>query len=59
MKRNEKKVNRMETEEMVGKTNYQLSAFDLDKVEELETALAPGGVGFGCGCSGIFGAYCG
>lgn len=38
---------------------YKLNAFDLDAVEELETAIAPGGFGFGCGCNGIFGAYCG
>lgn len=55
MKATEEKKSMATTE----KANYQLSSFSLDKVEELETAIAPGGVGFGCGCKGIFGAYCG
>lgn len=38
---------------------YELTEVDLSSVEELETAIAPGGVGFGCGCGGWFGAYCG
>ena len=44
---------------VVKMSNYELTAFNLDKVEELETAIAPGGFGFGCGCKGVFGAFCG
>lgn len=32
---------------------------NLDEIEGLETAVSLGGVGFGCGCGGIFGAFCG
>lgn len=49
----------VKTQEMSEKKNYQMKNFSLDKVEELETAIAPGGFGFGCGCKGIFGAFCG
>lgn len=32
---------------------------NLDEIEGLETAVSLGGLGFGCGCGGIFGAFCG
>ncbi len=55
----EKKTQMTSALETTEKKNYQMTSFDMDKVEELETAIAPGGFGFGCGCKGIFGAYCG
>lgn len=55
----EKKTQMTSALETNEKKNYQMTSFDMDKVEELETAIAPGGFGFGCGCKGIFGAYCG
>lgn len=59
MKTTEKKVQMISKPETTEQKNYQMTSFDMDKVEELETAIAPGGFGFGCGCKGIFGAYCG
>lgn len=56
----EKRTEMAKTENaVVTKNNYELTGFNMDKVEELETAIAPGGFGFGCGCKGVFGAFCG
>lgn len=38
---------------------FELKEMKLDAVEILETAIAPGNIGFGCGCNAWFGAYCG
>lgn len=39
---------------------YEMKEVDLDAIEELESAIAPGFLGFGCGCNGInFGMWCG
>lgn len=59
MKTTEKKVQMISKPETTEQKKYQMTSFDMDKVEELETAIAPGGFGFGCGCKGIFGAFCG
>lgn len=50
----------METKTISSEENtFELKEMRLETVEELETAIAPGGFGFGCGCNGWFGAYCG
>lgn len=36
-----------------------LVEISLDEIEGLEDAVSLGGFGFGCGCGGIFGAFCG
>lgn len=59
METNNNRKTRMNEPKISEDTNYQLKKFNMDKVEELETAIAPGGFGFGCGCKGIFGAFCG
>ena len=39
---------------------YEIEEIDLSSVEELETAIAPGGLGIFCGCGGgNFGIWCG
>lgn len=38
----------------------EMKEIDLEGVEELETAIAPGIIGFGCGCHvGNIGIFCG
>lgn len=39
--------------------NLKIENVDLNSVEELETAIAPGGVGVFCGCVGTWGIVCG
>jgi hypothetical protein len=61
---NSKKMDtrKMDTRKMDKKSNvqYELNEVDLSSVEELETAIAPGAIGFGCGCrQGNLGIYCG
>lgn len=46
-------------EELKSNMGFKLTEINMDEVDELESAIAPGGVGFGCGCGGILGAYCG
>lgn len=39
---------------------FEMKEVDLEGVEELEKAIAPGIIGFGCGCNvGNIGIFCG